>query len=82
METGQDDRPETPQSIMTVKEPALYETIIEPTLWGCKDKRGHFTLEFRASDVRWSSTRCACLRRPGCVRPAEPTRHPAYSRRR
>jgi hypothetical protein len=53
METGQDDRPETPQSIMTVKEPALYETIIEPTLWGCKDKRGHFTLEFRASDVRY-----------------------------
>jgi hypothetical protein len=47
METGQDDRPETPQSIMAIKEPAVYETIIEPTLW----ERGHFTLEFRRKVV-------------------------------
>ena len=51
MEIDQEHRPETPQSIMAIKEPAVYETVIEPTLPGCKDKRGHFTLEFRRKVV-------------------------------
>ena len=67
METGQDDRPETPQSIMAIKEPALYETIIEPTLWGCKDERGHFTLEFRRKVVEHALRLPATARvRPTC----------------
>jgi hypothetical protein len=68
METGQDDRPETPQSIMAIKEPAVYETIIEPTLWGwCKDERGHFTLEFRRKVVEHALRLPATARvRPTC----------------
>jgi hypothetical protein len=41
MEMDQEHRPETPQSIMAITEPAVYETVIEPTLSGCKDNAAY-----------------------------------------
>ena len=64
METGQDDRPETPESILVVKEPVVDETTKKAAP---KDEHGHYTLEFKREVVEYALRLPAAARvKPTC----------------
>ena len=64
METGQDDRPETPESILVVKEPVVDETTEKAAP---KDEHGHYTLEFKREVVEYALRLPATARvKPTC----------------
>ena len=64
LEMDQDDRPETPESILVVKEPVVDETTKTAAP---KDEHGHYTLEFKREVVEYALRLPAAARvKPTC----------------